>query len=127
MPKAGEAFRCFHSIRPNDASVVLQLRFEGLSLLLGGDLENVPNDGSGWRAVLLSSHHGGLKSEAFKIAHHGSEGADHPDVWSSMVAEDSVSLLTPFGKGAKATTNHRGRKTNQISIGSLIHNCVSAL
>jgi len=101
LPKRGKQLSRFQSFHPNDLSIVLQVRIGSQSLLLGGDLEIGSNDQCGWRGVLLSTHHGNRSSYAYKVAHHGSEGADHDGVWLNLIDDNGCALVTPFGKGKK--------------------------
>lgn len=86
---------------PNEASVALFVRVGGAVALLGADLENASTDDRGWNAVLSSAGRPREKASLFKIAHHGADNADHPDVWDEMLESDVVAALTPYGTGAR--------------------------
>ena len=101
IPNRGSQLSRFQSFQPNDLSIVLQIRIGTQTLLLGGDLEIGSNDHCGWRGVLLSTNHGNRSSIGYKVAHHGSVGADHDDIWTTLIDNDGVAMLTPFGKGKK--------------------------
>jgi beta-lactamase superfamily II metal-dependent hydrolase len=82
------------STSPNGASVVLWFEAAGVEVLLGADLERGDQPEVGWRAVVAQHH--GCKAELVKIPHHGSENADLDGMWTHMLADDPVAILTPF-------------------------------
>lgn len=85
---------------PNGASVATVVRGCGNNVLLGADLERSDNTESGWDAVVRYAKPE-LRSSLFKVAHHGSGGADHPDIWAELVEEEVVAILTPWSKGTQ--------------------------
>jgi hypothetical protein len=88
--------RRFRHLSPNDLSVAVHVQVGGLSLLLGSDLENTDDAAFGWKAVLVSPSLPSGKSQVFKVAHHGSPNADHINVWSTLLGNDPVSVVTPY-------------------------------
>lgn len=80
----------------NDSAVVLWLSAGGHNVLLGSDLEVRSSLADGWNAIL--SQHTPTKgtAAAFKVAHHGSAGADEPRVWTSMLDADPACVVTPY-------------------------------
>lgn len=84
---------------PNDTAVVLRLDIGGRSILLGSDLEEANNPLVGWSAVLHGSATPHRLAQTFKVAHHGSYTGHHPDVWTTMLSPNPLSLLTPFKLG----------------------------
>jgi len=36
-----------------------------------------------------------------KVPHHGSDNADDPAVWETMLADDPVAVVTPFNRGCR--------------------------
>jgi hypothetical protein len=102
IPRTGEAQRRVTSRSPNHTSIVLWIEAGPLRALLGADLEHTGNAGEGWMAV-LQCHKGrqGLPSASFfKVPHHGSANADHPGVWTQMLAQNPVAVVTPYNGGA---------------------------
>ncbi len=69
---------------PNLASVVLWISTSGGHALLGADLENTAQAGTGWDAVLALQPAENGKAEFVKIPHHGSETGHHKGVWSDL-------------------------------------------
>jgi beta-lactamase superfamily II metal-dependent hydrolase len=101
IPKLGKVMRRFPVVSPNDSSVVLLVKTSGLHLLLGADLERGIDDMRGWRAVVKSALRPQVLTNAYKVAHHGSEGADLEDMWKSMVDGEAKAVLTPYARGSK--------------------------
>jgi hypothetical protein len=85
---------------PNGASVVTEIRAAGHQAILGADLENSANPEAGWNAVIEYAKPDDASS-LFKVAHHGSDGADHPDIWSRLLDDNVMAILTPWSKGAR--------------------------
>ncbi len=84
---------------PNVASVVAQVDAPAASVLLGADLENTENSETGWAAVLKYAKPQDGAS-LLKVAHHASAGAHHDDVWTEMLLDGVVAVVTPWAKGA---------------------------
>lgn len=82
---------------PNEMAVALRLEAGSAVALLGADLPVGP-DGCGWRAVL--AEHAGPRASLFKVAHHGSPTSHHNEIWTTLLTEQPVQLLTPFRSGA---------------------------
>ena len=82
---------------PNEYAIALWVDMGGTSALLGADLIIGP-EGCGWKAV-LNTHAVTDKATLFKVPHHGSPNADHPRVWSDLLAPDVISLVAPFRAG----------------------------
>jgi hypothetical protein len=79
---------------PNATSLVLWFEHGTAAVLLGGDLE-VGTDGTGWEGV-LATFRPTMRGSVFKVSHHGSDDADHPDVWSQLLEPLPPAVLTPF-------------------------------
>lgn len=84
---------------PNDVSVALWVRIGDLKILLGSDLENIPNDYAGWKAVVLSKTKPAGQALVVKVPHHGSTNAYCAEMWYEMATSDPIALLTPFAGG----------------------------
>jgi hypothetical protein len=87
--------------RPNDLSAALIVETKHHNLLLGGDLEKGRDLSTGWNAVLQSKVIPTRQSSAYKVAHHGSEGADLMDLWHQLLLANPGVLLTPYAGGRK--------------------------
>jgi beta-lactamase superfamily II metal-dependent hydrolase len=98
LPKAGQAQRRIPNRSPNHTSVVLWIEAVNRRVLLGADLEHTNKPGEGWMAV-LASHTDTTPAAVFKVGHHGSANADCPEVWTKMLAEQPIAVLTPFTGG----------------------------
>jgi hypothetical protein len=88
-------------VRPNDLSAALIVETPHHNLLLGGDLEKGNQACLGWNAVLQSKVIPSRQSSAYKVAHHGSEGADLNGLWQQLLVSDPKVLLTPYARGRK--------------------------
>lgn len=79
----------------NNNSVALLLKCgENNSILMGSDLEETSDPLTGWSAVVNSTNRPTIKSQVFKIPHHGSKNAHSHDVWEKMIADSGVGILT---------------------------------
>jgi beta-lactamase superfamily II metal-dependent hydrolase len=87
------------SKKENHASIAIHICTPEFSVLLGSDLETYHSDKFGWGAVLKNNNVIESKCDLFKIPHHGSEGAYHPDVWKTLISDEPISILTPFKNG----------------------------
>lgn len=101
VPKCGETVRKLPDIDENGASVGLLVECQPCNLLLGGDLEWSADPSRGWGAVITSPRLPNVKSEAYKVAHHGSGNADHSQIWTLLLHPNPVALLTSWAKGGR--------------------------
>jgi beta-lactamase superfamily II metal-dependent hydrolase len=86
---------------PNDQSVAIVVESKYFSVLLGADLENVSDPAKGWQAVIDSTVRSAVRSHAVKVAHHGSENGDHPELWTSLLESNPTAFVTRFASGRK--------------------------
>lgn len=86
---------------PNNTAIVLKVESPSISILLGSDLENRDDPHTGWKAVLSSYQRSRSQVQCFKIPHHGSKNAHNDDVWSDLLVENPVAILTPYDRGRK--------------------------
>lgn len=84
---------------PNGASVAAVVRKNGITILLGADLEKSDNPEAGWDAVLTYAAPAAAAS-LVKVPHHASPGAHHDDMWKKLAEPDSVAIVTPWSLGA---------------------------
>ena len=83
----------------NDLSIVTWLTLGSINVLLGADLEEPkPSDPDlGWNAIILSpGRPQNLQASAFKVGHHGSPNAEHPQIWSDLLANDRIAIVTAY-------------------------------
>jgi hypothetical protein len=99
IPAPGTPANPYPALTPNGQSIVLRVDAPGTSLLLGGDLEVGVDGDRGWRAVVALPHQGRVRGQAYKVAHHGSSNADHPDIWGRLLAPSPHAILTPYLRG----------------------------
>lgn len=99
LPTIGSPKKRVPAIQPNHASVVLWISVGDSRVLLGADLENTADAARGWTAILASALRPDGKASMFKVPHHGSDTADDPQVWSTMLDLNPLAVLTPFIKG----------------------------
>lgn len=95
--RPGQPIRRIPPIEPNDLSVVLRLEVRHHGFLLGADLERGPDERRGWRAIVNSRPK--ASSQAYKVAHHGSEDADFDGIWSDLLVANCHVLITPYARG----------------------------
>jgi hypothetical protein len=69
--------------------------------VLGADLENSDDPTVGWQAIITSDARPQAQAAVFKVAHHGSPNADHPDVWPGLLVDRSISIVTPYSRGVR--------------------------
>ena len=103
-------------LAPNISSVVLHVELGDASILLGADLER--HSAAGWDIVVADGWcQARSRAGLFKVAHHGSESGDHPDIWATLLSNNPVALMSPFNKGRHAlpTANDRDRILKQTS------------
>jgi hypothetical protein len=85
--------------RPNALAVVLWVEVGDAQALLGADLETGSNPLAGWQAVLALRQRPPGRAGFYKVAHHGSPNADHPLLWTQLLAPQPLCSLTPFSSG----------------------------
>jgi hypothetical protein len=101
------------TVSPNDISVATWLTIGPLNLLLGADLEEHGNPGRGWSAVLTSTTKPPGRASVFKVSHHGSVTGHHAGVWTNMLEEKVIAVITPWSLGSNLLPG--GEDCNRIS------------
>lgn len=94
--RQAEARRRLVRVSPNETSVVLWIQVGESRLLLGADLENGANPGTGWKAILAMTPAPQGQADVFKVPHHGSENAHHEDVWKRLLLPKPYAVVTPY-------------------------------
>lgn len=99
LPEVGQSKRRVVAQSPNLVAVALWVCVGDIILLLGSDLEETHNSGTGWSVIVDSPTRPSGTAGVFKIPHHGSVTADQPRVWTEMLQPEPVVILTPFVQG----------------------------
>lgn len=108
--------------RANELSVVLEVRYGAARLVLGADLPELDHGAgprTGWTKV-LADYPDVPGSHFLKVPHHGSDGAQHPQLVGAGVApESAVWALTPFRGGDNRPVPHltHGRGVDALLAG----------
>ena len=105
LPREGQAKTRIPDLSPNDVAVALWIEVGDVAVLLGSDLER-----QGWVKILQSAERPPGQASAFKMAHHGSENANVPEVWQRMLEPESFAVLTPWRKGGSALPSQKDAK-----------------
>ena len=96
IPDQGENKTRIPSFSPNEVAVALWIDTGNFKLLLGADLER-----RGWVAILGSQARPAGQASVFKIPHHGSQNADEPAVWRTMLELNPAAILSPWHRGGR--------------------------
>jgi Metallo-beta-lactamase superfamily len=99
VPNFRETKRRAVSEGPNRVAAVSWIEWDKVAVLLGSDLEEDGNPDAGWSAILASTGKPVGKASLFKVAHHGSQNADHVGVWEHMLSAEPIAILTPWNRG----------------------------
>ena len=99
IPRTSRVRRRLPNIQPNDASVAVSVTVGQQHVLLGADLQVRADRGLGWFAILDTISSEAARHHGFKVAHHGSPNADHPDIWRRMLVQEPWAVTTPFVSG----------------------------
>jgi len=95
-------------------AVAIHFTFGEFSAVLGSDLEETGNMQTGWSAVFQSGIVGDLSlstSSLYKVAHHGSETGHHEKIWSDLLAENPISITTPYTRSGLPAPDNINRVT----------------
>lgn len=104
LPPEGTTKRRLIAQTPNEVAVVLWIEAGDIRILLGSDLENTDNPHTGWQAIVASETRSMGRAHVFKVPHHGSANADHPDVWTLILVTGSHAIFTPYSRGQALPT-----------------------
>ncbi len=85
----------------NEVAVAVWVHFGANEVILGADLETGSTEATGWKAIVASGERPGGQSGFFKVPHHGSDDAHEDGVWTQLLKENCVAVLTPFNAGSK--------------------------
>jgi hypothetical protein len=85
-----------HLKRQNATSAVLHVDAGHCAVLLGADLEVSPHR-HGWHAIIGNPDMPDLtRSSLVKVAHHGSDNADHDVIWQHLATDEPHLLVAPY-------------------------------
>ena len=98
---------------PNDVAVAILFEINGREIILGSDLEEEKKSNPlfGWSAVLKGNTVNGTRSNVYKVAHHGSNTGHHHPIWTDILTDQPLALLTPFQHGKHKIPNLEERNT----------------
>ena len=82
------------TLLPNQASVALWIKVNDVAVVLGSDLHRTD-----WTDILEDVERPRGRASVLKVPHHGSSDAHEPRVWTEMMTEESVAVVTPFRGG----------------------------
>ena len=84
---------------PNHNAIVLWVKIGNHNVLLGSDLEETKDPGTGWTVILSDFNPGEEKADVYKVSHHGSITGDNDQVWEQLLSDNPRAVLTPFVNG----------------------------
>lgn len=96
IPKTRQTKMRAPYLRPNHTAVALWLEIGGVKLLLGSDLEEKGDPSTGWSVIVQSAERPQGRASIYKIPHHGSLTGHNDRVWSDMMAQPRIAILSPF-------------------------------
>lgn len=99
IPKNTDPINHAPDSKPNLSAIVVHIDYGDDAVLLGSDLEE--HGDIGWKGVL--EHEWCLtkqKASAYKVAHHGSVTAHNQGIWSELLKDKPISMMTPFVRGS---------------------------
>jgi hypothetical protein len=86
--------------KENLLSSAICLSIGSYRILLGADLEYSDDHKMGWIAVCDLQEKVAIgKSNTYKVAHHGADSGDGPRIWSELLNEDPICIITPWRRG----------------------------
>ena len=109
-------------LKPNLEAVAIHIDFDGDAALLGSDLED--HHSCGWTAVVTDQWcRSRPPGSAYKVAHHGSNTREHPQIWTTLLTQNPTACVTPFNRGnvklpTDADKNRIKSKTQNAYISS---------
>lgn len=101
---------------PNRAAIVLSLQWGRDAVLLGADLVTDPDSNLGWLAAVSEASTLAVgRASLVKIPHHGSAGAHCPKMWTDLLTDLPVSVITPFRCGGSGRPPPKSSDLARIS------------
>jgi Metallo-beta-lactamase superfamily len=100
MPALNATRTRMGDMSPNAIAVAMFIDLGTDAVLLGADVEETP--GGAWSTIVVSSEAmRGHRSSVYKVAHHGSETAECPAIWETLLLPAPFAILTPYSRGSK--------------------------
>ena len=99
LPTEYSLKRRLTNVTPNHTSLVALSVIDEAIALLGGDLQETNSPVRGWSEILGSSRRPPERAGVVKLAHHGADNSDHPDIWSKLLTSGPIAALAPFNRG----------------------------
>lgn len=108
-------------LRPNNVAVVLWIETGSVKILLGSDLEEKGEPSTGWSAIVQSAERPQGRAAIYKVPHHGSLTGHHDCVWSDMLVQFPIAVLSPFyHAGKKLPTDKDIARISQLAPESYV-------
>lgn len=101
MPQARQTKKRAPYLRPNHAAVALWIETGTVKILLGSDLEEKGDPSTGWSAIVQFAERPQGRASIYKVPHHGSSTGHHDKVWSDIMAQLPIAVLSPFYHAGK--------------------------
>ncbi|MCE6957599.1 MBL fold metallo-hydrolase [Cereibacter sphaeroides] len=83
----------------NDLSIATLLTVGQSAILLGADVEEHGKTAYGWSNIVECRRGRNPKAKLYKVAHHGSIGAHLDEIWSEILIDGPLSVITPWRLG----------------------------
>lgn len=101
MPTLKDTIKRCAADGPNHSAVAALIEIGSEAILLGSDLEETNDVHTGWSVIVKSPTRPQTKARIFKIPHHGSSNAHNETVWTDMLKQGPISILTPYNRGSR--------------------------
>ncbi|MBR9893827.1 hypothetical protein GYB14_19200 [bacterium] len=98
-----------HTSNKNDLSIATVLTIGDFALLFGADVEESGCADYGWSNIVTSRIGRVPKPHIYKVAHHGSIGAHHDDIWREILEDQPISVVTPWVLGGNFLPQDRDK------------------
>lgn len=123
MPEVKTAKRRLVNRPLNETSVVALVVFGDCISLLGADLQELGSPVRGWSEIIESDRRPRVRAKVFKVPHHGAANAHHPGIWTDLLDENPIAVLTPFIKGLVSLPTEEDRaRVRALSDQSFVTN-----
>jgi hypothetical protein len=99
LPQAYAVKRRLTAVSPNHTSLVTLAVLGNAVAILGGDLQETGASVHGWSEIIASTRRPTERANAIKLAHHGADNADHPGIWTELLTDEPIAVLTPYNRG----------------------------
>jgi beta-lactamase superfamily II metal-dependent hydrolase len=97
--EVGKSRERISSPSPNHVAVVLWVEVGNHKFLLGADLEQTNDPGTGWIVIINESTIMSGMAEVFKVPHHGSISAHNDHIWTEALVDKPITIMSSFIKG----------------------------